>query len=72
MDYNELITLRINLLGGMNSYVYDEIAVASVTNAWEQLGGMSENMTKDELKSVAKDSLEWERLCNLFGTLVTM
>lgn len=72
MDYNELITLRMNLLSGMNSYIYDEIATRDITFPWEKLGGMSENITEDELRSVAKDSIEWERLCNLFGTLVNM
>lgn len=72
MNYNELIILRMNLLGGMNSYIYDEIAANDVTSAWEKLGGMSEDITEDELKSVATDAIEWERICNLFGTLINM
>lgn len=59
MTKAEMITLKMNLLGGMNDYV----------KAW--LGeGVADDLTEDDLRKIAENEDKWAYICRLFGSIV--
>lgn len=69
MPYNELIQLRMNMLGGMNSYVLEQIGDEDVTMYWWQ-EGVPDGADEDDLRSIAEDEESWTHICKIFGYCV--
>lgn len=61
----EMITLKMNLLGGMWSYLtQDEDAYAM----WIQW--YSDEPAEEDLREIAEDETEWRNACARFGEIV--
>ena len=71
MTKSEFLTLRANLLGGMDDYIHNVINNPQTTSMWSIEGvGVNDELTEDILLHIAEDDTEWNRLCYLFGNLV--
>ena len=56
---NEMITLRMNILGGMNAYILDNIDDEEIViNDWFSLG-VPDEATEDDLRTIAEDNQLW-------------
>lgn len=64
----EMIVLKMNLLGGMNAYII-ESGDESVWESWI-MGGVPDGATEQDLLEIAKDEESWVDCCTLFGKLV--
>ena len=69
MTKSEFLTLRANLLGGMNDYIRNVINLEEVTAHWD-INGVPADVTETKLMRIAADDEEWGRICYLFGNLV--
>lgn len=68
MTKNELKTLKMNILGGMNEYILnlnDEDAI----EPW-LMCGVPDGATEDDLEYIAEDYEEWVDIVNLFARIV--
>lgn len=68
MTKNELKTLKMNILGGMNEYILnlnDEDAI----EPW-LMCGVPDDATEDDLEYIADDYEEWVDIVNLFARIV--
>lgn len=64
----DIILLRANLLGGMNSYIL-ELGDEDIYDVWFA-EGVPDECDIDTLMSIAKDEIEFNRISYLFGTLM--
>lgn len=64
----EMVTLKMNLLGGMNSYI-EEIGDEDVTARWLEI--MPDEATEDDLRSIAEDEELWKIACSTFGRITS-
>ena len=64
----DVILLRANLLGGMNSYIL-ELGDEDIYEVWFSLG-IPDQCDIDTLMSIAKDEMEFNRISHLFGNLI--
>lgn len=69
MTKNEFLTLRANLLGGMDDYIRNVINLEKVTANWD-MGGVPADVTESKLMQIAANDEEWSRICYLFGNLM--
>lgn len=69
MTKSEFLTLRVNLLGGMNDYIRNVVNLEEVTASWD-MGGVPVDVTESKLMRIASNDEEWSRICYLFGNLV--
>ena len=66
---NEMnLTLRMNLLGGMNSFI-NEIGDEDYTAWW--LNHFPDEATEDDLKEIAEEGDLFADICQTFGEIVT-
>lgn len=71
MTKSEFLSLRMNLLGGMDDYIRNVIDNPKTTAMWSIEGvGKNEELTEEILLHIANDDEEWNRLCYLFGNLI--
>lgn len=65
VTHNEMIVLKMNLLGGMYSFIgQDEDAYA------EWIIEFPDEPSEEDLREIAEDEKDWVRACTLFGQLV--
>ena len=69
MTREELIQLRMNMLGGMNSYVLEQIGDEDVTMYWWQVG-VPDGADEDDLRSIAENDEQWTQCCVVFSYCV--
>lgn len=69
MTREELIQLRMNMLGGMNSYVLEQIGDEDITDYWRQ-EGVPDEADEDILRDIAEDDESWTHICKVFGYCV--
>lgn len=56
---NEMITLRMNILGGMNAYILDNVDNEEVIYGdWFSLG-VPDEATEEDLRTIAEDNQLW-------------
>ena len=65
----DIITLRMNLLGGMNSYIIDVIGDEDIYERWWMVG-VPDGADEDTLREIAEDEEEFNRICKVFGNLI--
>ena len=71
MMKNEFLTLKANILGGMDDYIRNVINNPHTTAMWKTEGiGQSEDLTEDDLMAIADSDKDWTRACYTFGNLV--
>lgn len=67
MTNTELITLRMNILGGMNAYLLDQIKDENMLiNDWFAVG-VPDCATEDDLRTIAEDEELWFDAINSFA-----
>ena len=64
----ELTLLKMNLLGGMDSYIR-ELGDEDIWEVWIAYG-VPDETTEDDLQSIAEDDESWRETCSLFGQLI--
>lgn len=64
----DVILLRANLLGGMNSYIL-ELGDEDIYEVWFAYG-IPDQCDIDTLMDIAKDEMEFNRISHLFGNLI--
>lgn len=64
---NEMTTLKMNLLGGMNEYI-KKMGDESIWMSWIML--VPDECTEDDLQFIAEDEELWADTCRLFDILV--
>lgn len=69
MNENEIKVLKMNLLGGMHSFVINCINDENLQDEWLTLGVPDEPSEKD-LEFIAEDPQEFAEVTHLFGKLV--
>lgn len=65
MPYDEMIQLRMNMLGGMNSYVLDKIGEETIMDYWRKYG-VPDGADEDDLRDIAEDDTMWTEICRVF------
>lgn len=68
MTNNELKTLRMNLVGGMNEYIR-ELGDEDIWFEWISVG-VPDEATEDDLEWIAEDEQSFVDVCRVFGKLV--
>lgn len=68
MRMTELTLLKMNLLGGMDSYIR-ELGDEDIWEAWIA-NGVPDGATEDDLRFIAEDDELWRDTCELFGRLI--
>jgi len=66
---NDTILLKMNLLGGMDTYVREVIGDDDITDVWNMYG-VPDECDEDTLREIAEDDNEFTRICILMGKLV--
>lgn len=69
MMKNEFLTLRGNILGGMDDYIRNVLGDDRTTEIWNERG-IEDGVDEDTLMEVAEDDELWSSICYLFGNLV--
>lgn len=69
MTVNEVITLRMNILGGMDTYIREVIGDDDCTDIWN-VKGIPDGADEVDFMEIANDDSEWSRICYVFGTLL--
>lgn len=64
----ELTLLKMNLLGGMDSYIR-ELGDEDIWEVWIA-HGVPDGATEDDLRFIAEDDELWQDTCELFGRLI--
>ena len=64
---DEMLMLKMNLLGGMNAYIRD-LGDEEIWNLWITI--MPDEVTEDGLEYIANDEELWTDACVLFGEIV--
>lgn len=63
---NEMLTLRMNILGGMNAYILDKVEDKDYILRWSE-DGVSKDATEDDLRAIAKDEKLWLKAIQCFA-----
>ena len=71
MMKNEFLTLRANIIGGMDDYIRNVLGDDDITNYWNT-HGIEDGVDEDTLMEVAEDDELWEDICFVFGKLVKL
>ena len=61
--------LKMNILGGMDTYIREVIGDEDLIDEWNMYGVPGE-ATEDDLASIATNEAEWRRICVKFGQIV--
>jgi hypothetical protein len=69
MTENEIKVLKMNLLGGMHSYMMNCVGDEECQDSWLQLG-VPDEPTEEDLENIAEDEDDFIYTANLFGKLV--
>lgn len=69
MSENEIKVLKMNLLGGMHSYMMNVIPDEDLQEEWLSLG-VPDGADEEVLEEIAEDAQEFARTVRLFGSLV--
>lgn len=69
MTKSELLTLKMNILGGMNEYV-KHISNERAYLSWIMIGP-PDNCDEEDLLDIASDLDSWRECCGLFQKLVS-
>ena len=69
MTKTDFLTLRANLLGGMNDYILNVIGDDDITEQW-QTYGVPDECDENELMEIAENDKEWNAICYLFGNII--
>ena len=69
MTKEEMIILRMNILGGMDAYIRNAIGDDYITERWNAFG-VPDGADEEELTEIAENSNEWARVCAYFGELI--
>ena len=62
------IVLKMNLLGGMNDYICNELGDEEAWMRWINI--VPDQCTEEDLEYIASDKMLWVDACLLFGDLV--
>ena len=68
MSKAELITLRANILGGMDSYVREVVDKEDVLDYW-LMEGVPDEASEEMLMEIAEDRDEFIRISKVFGNI---
>lgn len=68
MSKTELVTLRANILGGMDSYVREVVDKEDVLDYW-LMEGVPDEASEEMLMEIAEDRDEFIRISKVFGNL---
>lgn len=68
MTKAEMKTLKMNILGGMDTYIR-ELGDEELMEPW-LMCGVPDEATEDDLEYIAEDLDEFTSVCKLFGKLV--
>lgn len=69
MNNNEILTLRMNMLGSMNTYVRDVLGDDEATDYWNTWG-VPDEATEEDLWTIAIDTDVWATVCSTFGHIL--
>lgn len=69
MNKDEMMILRCNMLGGMDTYVREIIGDDDITERWDMFG-VPDGADKVDVMEIAEDEHEWARICAYFGNIV--
>jgi hypothetical protein len=69
MMKNEFLTLRANILGGMDDYIRNVLGDDFLTEIWNERG-IEDGIDEDTLMEVAEDDDLWRDICYTFGNLI--
>ena len=69
MTREEMIILRMNMLGGMDAYIREVIGDDCTTAKWDMCG-VPDGADEEEIMEIAEDEHEWARICTYFGSIV--
>ena len=69
MNENEIKTLKMNLLGGMHSFMMSGVQDEDLQDVWLTYGAPDEP-TEEDLESIAEDYEVFSEIARLFGLLV--
>ena len=67
---NEMLTLKMNILGGMDAYIRETIKDSNILKFWN-IDGVPENATEEDLKSIAEVEDAWTSVCVWFGEFIS-
>lgn len=68
MRMTKLTLLKMNLLGGMDSYIR-ELGDEDIWEVWIAYG-VPDEATENDLRFIAEDDESWQGTCELFGRLI--
>ena len=64
---NDILTLRMNILGGMNAYILDNVDDEEIiVDDWFAVG-VPDGATEDDLRTIAEDEELWLDTINCFA-----
>jgi hypothetical protein len=64
---NEMLTLRMNILGGMNAYILDNVTDEEIVIDDWWANGVPDMPTEDDLRTIAEDEGLWLDTINCFA-----
>lgn len=68
MSEKELIVLRANILGGMDTYIRETVQEEAHFEYWLEMG-IPDEATEEILMEIAKDKTEFARIARVFGAV---
>lgn len=66
---DEMMIIRMNLLGGMDAYIRNVIGDDDITERWDMFG-VPDGADEVDVMEIAEDESEWARICQFFGGLL--
>ena len=69
MNENEKKVLKMNLLGGMHSFMMNVVQDEELHDEWDVMG-VPDEPSEEDLEFIAEDPQEFARVVRLFGNLV--
>ena len=66
---NEELVLRMNILGGMNTFVIEHIGDEDILEGW-LMYGVQDQATEEDLRDIAEDDGYFADVCAYFGEIV--
>lgn len=69
MSRNEELVLKMNMLGGMDTYMREVIGDEDLIDEWNMYG-VPDEASEDDLKACA--SINFAEICAKFGQLINM
>lgn len=69
MTVNEIITLRMNMLSGMNTYIREVICDDNYIEEWNT-NGIPDGADEIDFREIAEDEGIWCEICATFGLII--